>query len=131
MPEITEVVYSDIPLNLTSHPITGNIKMLSNADAVKQSVKNLVLTNFFERPYNPFLGGDILSQLFENMDPMTEYNLTTNVRQVLENYEPRVTVNDIKTRVIEDQNAINMEIRFQVVNIPEELTVTVLLERVR
>ena len=131
MPEITEVVYSDIPLNLTSHPITGNIKMLNNADAVKQSVKNLVLTNFFERPYNPFLGGDILSQLFENMDPMTEYNLTTNVRQVLENYEPRVTVNDIKTRVIEDQNAINMEIRFQVVNIPEELTVTVLLERVR
>ena len=131
MPEITEVVYSDIPLNLTSHPITGNIKMLSNADAVKQSVKNLVLTNFFERPYNPFLGGDILSQLFENMDPMTEYNLTTNVRQVLENYEPRVTVNDIKTRVIEDQNAINMEIRLQVVNIPEELTVTVLLERVR
>ena len=131
MPQINEIVYSDLPLNLTSHPVTGNIKMLSNADAVKQSVKNLVLTNFFERPYDAFKGGDILAQLFENMDPLTEYNLTKNVEQVLKNHEPRATVDDIKTRVIEDQNAINMEIIFQVINIPEQLTVTVLLERVR
>ena len=67
MPEITEVVYSDIPLNLTSHPITGNIKMLSNADAVKQSVKNLVSGRLGERPFQPNIGSQVYNVLFDNL----------------------------------------------------------------
>lgn len=131
MPELKEPVFKDIPLKFTAHPVTGNIKVLTNRESVKQSVKNLVLTNFYERPYNPILGGDVLSQLFENMDPLTEYNISKNIRQVLDNYEPRAIIDDIKTSANQNSNALNVTIRFRVANDPEPIVVNVLLERVR
>jgi len=129
--EIEQEIFRDIPLNLTVHPVTGNLKVLTNAESIKQSVKNIVLTNFYERPYNPEFGGDILSQLFENMDPITEYNISKNIRVSLENYEPRAIVDDIITTVYDDQNALTVKIKFSVQTIPEPLEVNVLLERVR
>jgi len=129
--EIEQEIFRDIPLNLTVHPVTGNLRVLANADSIKQSVKNIVLTNFYERPYNPEFGGDVLSQLFENMDPITEYNISKNIRVSLENYEPRVIVDDIITTVYEDQNALSVKIKFSVQTIPEPLEVNVLLERIR
>ena len=131
MPELKEPVFKDIPLSFTAHPITGNVKALTNRNAVKQSVKNIVLTNFYERPYAPSLGGDILSQLFENMDPITEYNITKNIRQALDNYEPRAIVDDIVTQAVEDANALRVTIRFRVDNDVEPISVDVLLDRVR
>ena len=129
--EIEQEIFRDIPLNLTVHPVTGNLKVLTNAESIKQSVKNIVLTNFYERPYNPEFGGDILSQLFENMDPITEYNISKNIRVSLENHEPRAIVDDIITTVYDDQNALTVKIKFSVQTIPEPLEVNVLLERVR
>ena len=129
--EIEQEIFRDIPLNLTVHPVTGNLKVLTNAESIKQSVKNIVLTNFYERPYNPEFGGDVLSQLFENMDPITEYNISKNIRVSLENHEPRAIVDDIITTVYDDQNALTVKIKFSVQTIPEPLEVNVLLERVR
>lgn len=131
MPELREPVFKDIPLKFTAHPVTGNVKILTNRESVKQSVKNLVLTNFYERPYSPILGGDVISQLFENMDPITEFNISKNIRQVLDNYEPRAIIDDIKVNAQEDLNAVNVTIKFRVSNDPEPITVNVLLERVR
>ncbi len=131
MPELKEPVFKDIPLSFTAHPVTGNVKALVNRDAVKQSVKNIVLTNFYERPYSPKLGGDIISQLFENMDPITEYNIAKNIRQALDNYEPRAIIDEIKSDFFQDQNAINITITFRVRNDAEPISVNVLLDRVR
>ena len=131
MPELKEPVFKDIPLSFTAHPITGNVKALVNRDAVKQSVKNIVLTNFYERPYNPTFGGDILSQLFENMDPITEYNIAKNIRTALDNYEPRAIIDDIVSDFYEDRNAINVTITFRIKNDAEPISVNVLLDRVR
>ena len=131
MPELKEPVFKDIPLSFTAHPITGNVKALVNRDAVKQSVKNIVLTNFYERPYAPTLGGDILAQLFENMDPITEYNVEKNIRQALDNYEPRAIVDDITSDFNQDGNAINVTLTFQIENDADPITVNVLLNRVR
>ena len=131
MPELKEPVFKDIPLSFTAHPITGNVKALVNRDAVKQSVKNIVLTNFYERPYNATLGGDILSQLFENMDPITEYTVSKKIRQALNNYEPRATIDDIKSDFNQDQNAINITITFRIRNDAPPISVNVLLDRVR
>tara|TARA_R110002073_G_scaffold16949_4_gene64567 strand:+ start:87 stop:482 length:396 start_codon:yes stop_codon:yes gene_type:complete len=131
MPELKEPVFKDIPLSFTAHPITGNVKALVNRDAVKQSVKNIVLTNFYERPYSPILGGDILSQLFENMDPITEYTVSKKIRQALNNYEPRATIDDIKSDFNQDQNAINVTITFRIRNDANPISVNVLLDRVR
>lgn len=131
MPELKEPVFKDIPLSFTAHPVTGNVKALVNRDAVKQSVKNIVLTNFYERPYSPNLGGDIISQLFENMDPITEYNIAKNIRQALDNYEPRAIIDEIKSDFFQDQNAINITITFRVRNDAEPISVNVLLDRIR
>jgi phage baseplate assembly protein W len=131
MPELKEPIFKDIPLSFTAHPVTGNVKALVNRDAVKQSVKNIVLTNFYERPYSPNLGGNILSQLFENMDPITEYNIAKNIRQALDNYEPRAIIDEIKSDFYQDENAINITITFRVRNDAEPISVNVLLDRVR
>ena len=131
MPEIREPIFKDIPMSFNVHPVTGNMKLVANAESIKQSVKNIVLTNFYERPYQPELGGNVLAQLFENMSPITEYNVTQNIRQALENSEPRAIVEDIKTTPVEDQNTLRVTIKFSVRNIPEPIEVDVLLERVR
>jgi phage baseplate assembly protein W len=131
MPELKEPVFKDIPLSFTAHPVTGNVKALTNRDAVKQSVKNIVLTNFYERPYSPNLGGNILSQLFENMDSITQYEISTNIRQALDNYEPRAIIDEIKSDFFQDQNAINVTITFRVRNDVNPISVNVLLDRVR
>ena len=118
-------------MSFNVHPVTGNMKLVANAESIKQSVKNIVLTNFYERPYQPELGGDVLAQLFENMSPITEYTITQNIRRALENSEPRAIVEDINTTALEDQNALRVSIKFSVRNIPEPIEVDVLLERVR
>jgi phage baseplate assembly protein W len=131
MPEIREPIFKDIPISFTAHPVTGNVKSLSNRDAVKQSVKNIVLTNFYERPYNPILGGDVLAKLFENMGPLTEYEISNNIREALDNFEPRAEVDEIKVDALEDQNALNVTITFRIINDTDPVSVTVFLERVR
>jgi phage baseplate assembly protein W len=129
MPELKEPVFKDIPLSFTAHPVTGNVKALVNRDAVKQSVKNIVLTNFYERPYSPNLGGNILSQLFENMDSITQYEISTNIRQALDNYEPRAIIDEIKSDFYQDENAINITITFRVRNDAEPISVNVLIRQ--
>ena len=62
--EIEQEIYRDIPMSFNVHPVTGNMKLVANAESIRQSVKNIVLTNFYERPYQPELGGDVLAQLF-------------------------------------------------------------------
>jgi phage baseplate assembly protein W len=131
MPEIKEPIFKDIPLSFNAHPVTGLIKALTNREAVKQSVKNIVLTNHYERPYNPFLGGDVLSKLFEPMTPITEYEVTTNIKQALENFEPRADVLEVVVDAKEDLNALEVSITFNIINEIDPVTVNVLLERVR
>ena len=131
MPEIKEPIFKDIPLSFNAHPVTGLIKALTNREAVKQSVKNIVLTNHYERPYNPFLGGDVLSKLFEPMTSITEYEVTTNIKQALENFEPRADVLEVVVDAKEDLNALEVSITFNIINEIDPGTVNVLLERVR
>ena len=131
MPEIKEPIFKDIPLSFNAHPVTGLIKALTNREAVKQSVKNIVLTNHYERPYNPFLGGDVLSKLFEPMTPITEYEVTTNIKQALENFEPRADVLEVVVDAKEDLNALEVSLTFNIINEIDPVTVNVLLERVR
>ena len=129
--EIEQEIYRDIPMSFNVHPVTGNMKLVANAESIKQSVKNIVITNFYERPYQPELGGNVLAELFENMTPITEYNVARNIRQALENSEPRAVIEDINTTPVEDQNTLRVSIKFSVRNIPEPIEVDVLLERIR
>lgn len=126
-----EIVYKDIPLSFTPHPVTGNVIPLTNEEAVKQSVKNIVLTNFFERPYKVGFGGNITAQLFENMDSFTKFTIAKNIRVALQNYEPRANVIDIRINTDYDTNTLSATILFSVKSLQEPITVNVILYRVR
>lgn len=124
-------IFRDIPISFIAHPVTGNVNLITDERAVKQAVKNIVLTNFYERPYKPRLGGDILSQLFENADPFTEYSIRKNILMALNNYEPRAKVRDVVVGSNSDSNSLSCTIIFSLENSSDPITLNVLLERIR
>jgi hypothetical protein len=123
--------YKDIDFSFKAHPITGDLIKKVDREAVKQSVKNLVLTNFNESLMNPRKGSDTTSQLFENNTPIVKIQLKTNIRQVIDNYEPRADVIDVNVNETSDGHGLIVDILFNVVNDPEPVSVQVVLRRTR
>ena len=130
MPQIKATVHSDLKMSFTKHPITGRLSNVTNIEAVKQSVKNIVLCNHFERPYLPNYGGNVLSQLFENADSFTEYQVSKDIRVAIENYEPRAVVEDIVVST-DDLNELRVKIVFRMRNVQDPIDLIVMVERVR
>ena len=131
MPTPSKVIFSDIPISFTAHPITGNVKKSINRDAVKNSVRNIILTNHGERFFKPKFGGNVTSKLFENASKFTEFNTARSIRIALANYEPRAEVIKVKVTTDPDTNNLTVSLKFRVINDPEPITVNVLLERIR
>ena len=131
MPVPTKAIFSDIPISFTAHPITGNVKKSINRDAVKNSVRNIILTNHGERFFKPKFGGNVTSKLFENASKFTEFNTARSIRIALANYEPRAEVIKVKVTADPDTNNLTVSLKFRVTNDPEPITVDVLLERIR
>ena len=131
MPTPSKVIYSDIPISFTAHPITGNVKKSINRDAVKNSVRNIVLTNHGERFFKPKFGGNVTSKLFENASKFTEFNTARSIRIALANYEPRAEVIKVKVTANPDTNNLTVSLKFRVTNDPEPITLDILLERIR
>ena len=130
MPQIKATVHSDLKMSFTKHPITGRLSNVTNIEAVKQSVKNIVLCNHFERPYMPKYGGNVIAQLFENADAFTEYQVKKDIRIAIENYEPRAIVDDITVHT-DDLNEMRVKIVFRMRNVQEPIELIVIVERVR
>ena len=124
--------FKDLNLNFTKHPITGDIVRLRDVDAVKRSVRNLVQTNFYERPFHPEIGSNVRSVLFEPMSPITSNVLTRHIEDVIRNFEPRALLSGVSVVPDVDRNAYNVTVQFYVRNAPAELVdLTILLERIR
>lgn len=131
MPIRNEVQYRDFDITFKRNPITGALNILKNSDAVKRSLRSLILTDRFERPFRPFFGSDVRKQLFENFDVLTESTIRDNIRQTIKDHEPRVELIDVITSASPDQHSMNVTIVFRVKNESEEQTLTLLLERIR
>ena len=109
-----------------------DINILSDVQAVKRSVRNLVLMNQYEKPFRPEIYSGIRDQLFEPMTPLTATILAKKVEDVIENFEPRARLQGVRANPDLDRNAYNIAIEFYVVNVPTELVdLTVILERLR
>ena len=130
MPQINATVHSDLKMSFTKHPVTGRLSSLTNIEAVKQSVKNIVLCNHFERPYMPNYGGNVITQLFENADSFTEYQVSKDIRLAIDNYEPRAIVDDIIVRT-DDLNEMRVKIIFRMRNVKKPIDLIIMVERVR
>jgi phage baseplate assembly protein W len=131
MPETKRDLFSDFNLAFTPHPITGQLSIKKNRDAVKQSVKSLILTDFYERPFKPNIGCNIRGSLFELFTPVTQQKMETAIREVIENYEPRAELIDVLVEDRPDKNALTVSVAFLIKNDPTPVVLDVILERVR
>ena len=123
--------FKDIDLDFGRNTVTNDINKLTDVEAVKRSVRNLVLTNHYERPFHPELGCGIRGLLFELLTPIVAIQLERKVEEVISNWEPRAVINDISARPNLDRNAYELTINFYVVGATEPVTVSTLLERLR
>ena len=124
--------YRDIDLFFGRKPVSKDINIVTDVTNIKRAVRNLVLTNVYEKPFHPEISSGIRGMLFENMTPLTSIVLTKKVEEVIENFEPRVRLMSVSAIPNLDRNEYEMIIEFFIKNFPTELiTVDVFLERLR
>ena len=124
--------YRDLDLFFGRKPVSKDINVVKDVTNIKRAVRNLVLTNVYEKPFHPEISSGIRGMLFENMTPLTSIVLTKKVEDVIENFEPRVRLMGVSARPNLDRNEYEMTIEFFIKNFPTELiTVDVFLERLR
>lgn len=126
-----ERTFSDLDLNFTKHPVTKDVARKTGNNAIIASLKNLIYTNFYERPFNPRFGSNVRGMLFEPLDPLTGATLQKEIKILIQNYEPRVSVRDIQVIADFDNNAYKVILSFFTVNSTAPLRTTFFLNRLR
>ena len=112
--------YRDLDLFFTKRSTDRDVNTLSNVQAVKRSVRNLVLTNFYEKPFHPEIGSGVRELLFENANPLTSIAISQAITDVINNYEPRARLNSVTVFDNIDANEYQVTVNFTVVNGPPE-----------
>ena len=123
--------FSDINLLFTAHPATADVTKVTNENAIRAAVRNLILTKNYERPFHPEIGCQITSLLFENFTPVTKATMERTIQDVLEKFEPRARLTELIVSEKPDENAIDVTVQFAVNNIERPVTVTTTLTRAR
>ena len=124
------VDYVDVDLSFNKKP-AGDVYKKKDASSVKQAIKNLLLTNHYEKPFQPFFGANLRGLLFELADDQTESEVSVNIASAIQSYEPRVEVMDINVNVLPNQNDMRVSIVFKIVSTEEIVTFTTNLSRLR
>ena len=114
-------VYKDLNLNFNRNAVTGDVSTLSDVNAVKRSIRNLLLTNHYDRPFHPEIGSNIPALLFENFGPITGNQLSRTIDEMITNFEPRARVESAEAIPLPDNNRYDVRIYFYVENMPAEL----------
>ena len=123
--------FADLDLNFTPHPVTGDVGFKKDENAIKQAVKNLVLTQNFERPFHSEIGSSLRSLLFEPATPMTKEIHRKTISDTITNFEPRVELIDVEIRYKLDDTAVDVRVIFKIVNTFTPIDVNLTLERTR
>jgi phage baseplate assembly protein W len=124
-------IYSDVDLGFFAHPITGNVSRKVNRDAVRQSVKSLILTDYYDRPFKPNIGCGIRYYLFELFTPAVKQQMESAIRETISNHEPRADVVSVLVEEKQDMHALVISVAFMIINDPNPVVLDVILERVR
>lgn len=123
--------YSDFDLDFEAHPATKDITKKLNENAIAQSIRNLLLTAHYERPFKPDLGSNLKKFLFEPIDNVTTSLIQDAIFMTLKNYEPRIDIQEVVASPNYEENRYDVQIKFFLRNNTEPLTITFFLERVR
>jgi len=125
-------LYSDFLNNLDLHPLSGDIAKITNAEAIKQSIKNLVLTNYGERFFNPTLGSSLNKSLFEPIDGFTLNDMQSSIVNTITFHEPRANLIEcVVSASTRDENSAVATIVFSIINTGETASLNLILRRVR
>ena len=124
-------LYKDIALSFEKNSATKDVIVKKDVDAVKQSVRNLIMTNHYERPFHPEIGSGLRGMLFEPMTPLTAVGLQRKVEEVLVNFEPRINLSQVLAIPNIDNNAYDLKIKFYVIGNSQPIEVETFLERLR
>ena len=109
--------FRDFSLTFEKNAVTNDILSLKNEAAIKESVKNIVLYNFYEKPFDPFFGGNIIGLLFENSTPTMVLEVKNRIEQSIEIHEPRVTAVSVTVKFEEDRNEMNCKIQYLILGL--------------
>ena len=124
-------IFSDLNLDFVQNPATKDIQKIEDVDAVKRSVRNLINTNYYERPFRPSLGSNLRAMLFELYSPQMNHAISKEIDLLIKNYEPRARLVNVKTNSDPERNGYEVSISFYVVNFTEQVQVQAFLERLR
>jgi len=124
-------IYKDFDLSFSRNPLTNDIGKKTDANAINQSMKMLLSTSFYERPFRPQVGSNLRRILFEPADPITIQDLRASIESLILNYEPRVQILDIKINDNAENNAYDLTIEYSLVNLVQTQTFKTTLRRLR
>ena len=122
--------YTDIDLNITPHPSSGDLVLKYDKEAIKRSIRNIMLTNNYERPFKPRFGANLRGLLFELADDVTKFEIRRQIEDAIMSFEPRVRI----TTILLDStgfNNLHVTVNYGIVGVEEPQEVQVILERVR
>jgi len=129
----TDIVreFKDLDLNFNIHPVKKDINRNIGPMSVINSVKNLILTNHYEKPFRPEIGSNVRRLLFENLDVVTATTIRNEIQRMIENYEPRANIINLKVNADFDNNGFKVYMEFYIVNQTSPVTINFFLERIR
>lgn len=123
--------FSDFNLLFTAHPSTKDLTKKLDEEAIKASIRNLISTRNYERPFHPEIGCQIFSMLFENLNPITTQVMKRTIFQAIEKFEPRVRVLDVRVKATPDNNDLSVDVIFKIINSDRPVTLNTIISRVR
>ena len=124
-------IYKDLNLGFEQNTATKDIQKITDVEAVKRSVRNLINTNHYEKPFHPEIGSNLRAMLFELMTPQMNHVISKQIENLINNYEPRCRLVQVHTQPEFDRNGYSVQISFRVQNHPDEVIVESFLERLR
>ena len=124
-------IFKDLNLDFQQNSATKDIQKITDAESVKRSVRNLINTNHYEKPFHPEIGSNLRAMLFELMTPQMNHVITKQIENLINNYEPRCRLVQVHTQPEFERNGYSVQISFMVNNHQEPVIVESFLERLR
>lgn len=123
--------FSDLSMLFSAHPATSDVVKKNDEEAVKASIRNLILTKNYERPFHPEIGSQFHGLLFEPWDPVLKNIVQRTIKDTLDKFEPRATITRVEVTDNSDSNEVDVTVEFKMQNVNRPITVTTTLSRVR
>ena len=124
-------IYKDLNLDFQQNTATKDIQKITDVESVKRSVRNLINTNHYEKPFRPEVGSNLRAMLFELISPQMNHAISKEIDLLIRNYEPRCRLVQLNVQPDVDRNGYRASISFYVVNHPDRVEVETFLERIR